>query len=75
MIHTNYGLGVALVRASNDHHALDQVGLLVFFEVDVSLLEAVKRVLHNGHSTFNDQLTGVNLGLCLLDLEKTLGHF
>jgi hypothetical protein len=48
---------------------------VVVLKLDVSRLQAVESILNNRHCSFYDQLSRVDLGLGLLNLEQTLGHF
>ena len=68
-------LGISLIGASNNHHALHEVSFVLGLKIDFSLLKTLEGFLDDTDRSFDNELSGVNLGLGLLDLQKTLGIF
>ena len=63
------------LRASDDHHSLDEVCFVGWAQLDVLLFQTAQSVLYNCHCALHNQFTGVYLRLRLLNLRQTLGHF
>jgi hypothetical protein len=65
---------LTLVRASNNHHALDKGSFLFVVQNDVFSLKSMNGIVYDSNSTIYNKFTSVNLWLGLLDLEERLGN-
>jgi hypothetical protein len=64
-----------VVWASDDHELLDEVGPVFFLQIDTFVEEILERSVHDLHRAIDDELTSIDLGLSLLDLEQWSGDF
>lgn len=59
-----------MVGASDDHELLDEVGTVLFLQIYALVEEILERAVYDLHRAINDELTSIDLGLSLLDLEQ-----
>jgi len=63
-----------VVRASDDHQLPHQILLVARLQVNPVLLQFAECLVHNSDRTLDNERSGIDLRLSLLDLEETLSY-
>lgn len=65
---------LSLVGAGNKHELLNKVLLALLIHIDAFCLKLLESTIYNLDTALNNELSGVNLSLGLLNYQETLSH-